>query len=211
MKNTLIKKIIGVLAVAFILSVAFYGTFLPMRKSQLFIQTMKNLKSAKSLTELEDAISVPLDATSPIGQEELVRNSTNIFLNLVQQNDRPEVIAELINYAEKYYNPIIERGRGMSFEQNLYLLGALNESAFIKTRDPKYLAASKRYYLQGLELGPKRPQFLYGMFDVYRTEGNIEGAKKIADQLLSQWPDDERAKKGLQDFFDYLQSLTKKK
>lgn len=216
MNNPLTKKSIGVLTTAFILSVAFYGTFLPMRKSQMFIGVMQNLRSQnlrslRSIVDFENALSVPLDAFSPVGQEELVRDTTSIILGLVQQNDEPEVINELMSYAEKYSAPIVERGRGMGFEQNLYLLGALNKAAFLKTKDVKYLQAAHKYYSQGLDLGPKRPQFLYGMFDIYRVEGNVEGAKAIANQILSQWPNDERVSKGLQEFLDYVQSLTKKK
>ncbi len=210
MSNTS-KKIISVLVAAFVLSVTFYGSFLPMRKAQIFINTMQNLRSLRSVADFENALAEPLDAPSPIGQEELVRNTTNIILGLVQQNDKPEIVSELVDYVEKYYRPIIERGRGMSFEQNLYLLGALHEAAFIKTKNPAQLQAAKNYYLKGLELGPKRPQFLYGMFDVYRTEGNVEAAKAIAAQILSQWPDDKRAQKGLQDFLDYVARLTNKK
>ena len=213
MNHSIMKKAIGVLIAVFILSVSFYGSFLPMRKSQIFISAMQYLKSVKSVSDLKDVLDAPLAAPSPIGQEELVRTATNVVLNLVQQNDKPEIIAELVNYVEKYYRPIAERGRGMSFEQNLYLLGALNETAYIKTNDIRYLQVAKGYYLKGLELGPKRPQFLYGMFDVYRTEGDVNNAKAVAGQILSQWPGDERASRGLQDFLDYVQaqSLTGKK
>lgn len=211
MNNIVVKKTIGVLIAIFILSVAFYGTFLPMRKSQIFISAMQQLRSLKSLSDLEQVFAVPLDAPSPIGQEELVRNTANVILGLIQQNDKPEIVAELLSYVEKYYRPIVERGRGMSFEQDLYLLGALNEAAFIKTKNVSYLEAAQNYYSKGLTLGPKRPQFLYGMFDIYRTEGNVDGAKAIAAQILSQWPTDERARRGLQDFLDYVEKLTSKK
>jgi len=196
----LIRKIIAVLAAAFILSVAYYGTYLPMRKSQIFISTLKGLRSAKTIEDLVRALSVPLDAPSPIGQEELVRNTSNIFLNLVQQNDKPDVVSASINFVENHYRPIIDRGRGMSFEQNLYILGVINETAFIKTKEIRYLEAAKNYYIQGSRLGPKRPQFLYGLFDIYRAVGDVENTKKIGEQILSQWPDDERTSKGLSDF-----------
>jgi hypothetical protein len=90
----------------------------------------------------------------------------------------------------------------MSFGQNLYLLGALNEVALVKTRDPKYLVAAKRYFLMGLERGPKRPQFLYGMFDVYRAEGDVVKTQEIANQILAQWPTDERTRQALAEFLE---------
>ncbi len=208
MDNPLARKVFAVLMSLFILFVAYYGSFLPMRKSQIFISTMQSLRSVNSVSGLKDAFAKPLGAPSPIGQEELVRNSANVVLGVIQQTDKPDVIADLMNFMESSYQPIVERGRGMSFEQNLYILGALNELSFVKTRDPKYFNASKSYFSRGLELGPKRPQFLYGLFDIYRMEGNVDGVKNIADQILAQWPDDDRTKTALADFI--AQSLTEK-
>lgn len=194
---------------AFILAVAYYGNFLPMRKSQIFISTMQGLRSVGSVSALKDAFSEPFNVPSPIGQEELVRNSGNVILGLVQQTDKPEIISDLMNFMESSYRPIIERGRGMSFEQNFYIMGALNELAFVKTKQTNYFNAAKSYYSEGLRLGPKRPQFLYGMFDIYRMEGNIDGTKQIANQILTQWPDDDRTKAALDDFLSKV--LTKGK
>ena len=80
----------------------------------------------------------------------------------------------------------------MSFGQDVYILGMINEIAFLKTKEPKYLQAAEKYFKMGQTLGPKRPQTLYGLLDVYRMSGNIDAFKKIADQVLSQWPDDAR-------------------
>lgn len=207
--NPIAKKIIGISATVFILLLAYYGTYLPLRKSQAFIGALRSLNSVRSLADFERAVSVPLDMPSPIGQEELVRNASNIVLNLIQQNDRPELVSELVNYIGSYYRPIIDRGRGMSFEQNIYILGALNEMAYIKTKQAKFLEAAKDYFDKGLKLGPKRPQFLYGLFDIYRMEGNVSGAKTVAEQILRQWPNDEKTRSSLADFLS--KSLTKQK
>jgi hypothetical protein len=206
--NKTLRKVIAILAAAFILSVAYYGDYLPLRKSQVFISALRELRNIKSLTDFEHTLSVPLDLPSPIGQEELVRNTANIVLNLTQQNDKPETVAEITSFIENYYRPIVERGKGMSFEQNLYIMGAINETAFVRTRDVKYLQAAHNYYNEGLKLGPKRPQFLYGMFDVYRMEGNVEAATTIANQILTQWPDDEQIRNGLNLFLSQVKVVT---
>lgn len=199
--NPVLKKTIGSLAAIFILSVAYYGNYLPLHKSQIFINSLRNdLRSINSEADFEHKLSVPLDLPSPIGQEELVRNSSNLVLNLIQSNNDPVLIGRLIDYLDGYYNPIIARDRGMSFEQNLYVLGAINETAFVKTKDVKYLEAAQKYYSHGIALGPNRPQFLYGMFDIYRMEGNIDGVKTVAERILSQWPTDDRTRAALADF-----------
>lgn len=207
--NPLVRKISTSVVSVFILLIAYYGNFLPMKKSQTLISTMQSLRSINSVLELSNAFAVPFSIPSPIGQEELVRNSGNVILGVLQQADKPDVIAELMNFIETSYQPIIEYGRGMSFEQNLYILGTLNELSFVKTGDVKYFNAAKKYYSRGLELGPKRPQFLYGMFDIYRMEGNVDGARKIAGQIMAQWPSDDRTKPALDSFLE--KALTEKK
>jgi len=206
MSSSLVRKILGVLLSAFLLSVAYYGSYLPLHKSQMFITALRNLRNIKSLADFEQSFSLPLDAPSPVGQEELVRNTANTVLGLMQQQGvSSQIAAELMKYVQNYYAPLIDRGRGMSFEQNLYLLGALNEIMYTRTGDAKYLQAADKYYSEGLQFGPKRPQFLYGLFDVYRMEGNIVGVQAIAQQILSQWPDDQRTRSALA---DYLASVS---
>lgn len=186
-----------------------------MRKSQLFIEAMQKLPSVTSVPDLISTLSVPFDAPSPVGQEELVRNSANVVLGAIQQTNDPTVISSLMDFIETRYQPIIARGTGMSFEQNLYILGTMNELAFVRTQDTKYFTAAKNYYSQGLALGPKRPQFLYGMFDIYRIEGNVDSVTAITNQILSQWPNDDRTRSNYEDFLQKVATVptatTKKK
>src|SRR4051812_37056161 len=115
--NPVSKKIISIAVSAAIFSVAYYGSFLPLRKAQMFIATLQGLQStpATSLLDLETRLSVPLNAPSPIGQEELVRNTANSVLNFVQQSPNTSSTVELVNFLMSYYGPILDRGRGMSF------------------------------------------------------------------------------------------------
>lgn len=171
---------------------------------------MRNLNKVASLEDFKMAMSKPLELASPIGQEELLRQFGSTILNILQDSNTPaEVVPELVNHLNQYYLPIIEKGQGMSFNQNLYILGTINEVAFLKTNNPKYLLAAKSYYLKSFEIGPKRPQALFGLFDVYRIEGDVENTKKIANQILEQWPGEERTKGALQTFLDRM--LTEKK
>ncbi len=194
--NPAIKKTISILIVAGLVAVAIYGSILPYRKSGAFIEAMRRLNSAKSLDEFKTIMSRPLEMTSPIGQDELVRNLASVVTNLVERNGqgRPEFVASVIEYLQGYYDPIISYGKGPSFSQNLYVLGILNEIAFLQTQDKAYLAAAKNYFSRGHELGPRRPQFLYGLFDVYRAEGDTQKAVEIANQILTYWPNDTQIK-----------------
>lgn len=204
-----VKKTIAALISFLVLAVAYYGNYLPMRKSQIYISTLRSLQSVRSLADFEKDLSVPLDFPSPIGQEELVRSSSNMIMNIIQENNNPQVISEVLDYYKSYYRPIIDRGRGMSFEQNLYILGKISEIAFVRTKEIKYFNAAKDYFSQGLRLGPRRPQFLYAMFDIYRMEGNVDGAKSTVDKILSQWPSDQKIRQLLGNFLSQMAAAKK--
>lgn len=191
--------------------VAYYGTYLPLHKSRLFIEVIEGRSDVRTLQDFEKVVSVPLNASSPIGQEELVRNFANSILELAQRtpSNQPEVIRESLRFLDSYYKPIIDRGRGMSFEQDLYILGALNELAFVRTRGPDYLEAAGKYFAKGVELGPNRPQSLQGLFDVYRLEGDVQNAATVGARILELWPNDDRAREILGQFLKQTRGAKK--
>ncbi len=191
----LIRKTIGVTLAAMLVALAYLGSFLPMRKSAAFIRGMRAVETISANDKLtpelfESIMSGPLLAPSPIGQEELVRQATGMVLDLIQGGTaEPE---RLVNFAESFYTPIIERGRGMSFSQDLYVLGLMHQAALMKTRDGRHLAATIAYFEKGLRLSPDRPQFLYGLFDAYRLVGDFEKAREVGERIANNWSSDER-------------------
>jgi hypothetical protein len=194
MEDRTYQRVLAIIIVAAIFGIAAYGSYLPMRKAQMFIATLQGLQTkqgqATSLQDLESKLSTPLDYPSPIGQEELVRNMANSILSFVQQSNDASSTAALIGYLNSYYDPILNAGKGMSFGQDLYLEGAINEIAFANTGDPTYLAAAQKWYTEGVTLGPNRPQALYGLFDIYRAESNATGTIAVGTTILRNWPTD---------------------
>lgn len=190
--NDTSKKIIAIAVSVAVLAISYYGSYLPLRKAQMFIATLQGLQTTPptSLSDLTTRLSVPLDYPSPIGQEELVRNTANSVLNFVQQSPDATSTAGLIDFLMSYYDPILAKGAGMSFGQDLYLVGAINEVAFARTGGTVFLADAQKYYQEGILLGPNRPQPLYGLFDVYRAEGDASDTLAVADKILMNWPSD---------------------
>ena len=203
--DSTVKRTIAVIVIILVLGVAIYGSYLPLRKAEIYIDTLQALQTPAtaptSLQDLETRVSVPLNYPSPIGQEELVRNFANSVLSFVQE---PGIDAtstsELITYLNSYYDPILNAGRGMSFGQDLYLEGAINEVAFAHVGNPMYLIAAQNYYKEAQADGPNRPQALYGLFDVYSEEGNVTGTVAVADTILAIWPTDTTIGPALQKF-----------
>jgi hypothetical protein len=187
------KQVIASIVTAFLLFVAVLGSYLPMRKAEMFISALQSIQTqpVSSLGDLEGRVSPALDAPSPIGQEELVRNLANSVLGFAQNNQNQSSTEELLVFLHSYYDPILARNKGMSFGQDLYLMGAIHEIAFVKTGDSVYLNLSRQYYAEGNELGPNRPQTLYGLFDVYRFENDLPDAVAVAQKILSNWSTDQ--------------------
>ena len=204
------KQVIAVVVSLFIVAAAIYGSYLPMRKAQIFIATLQGLQGSpvSSLNELTDRLSVPLDYPSPVGQEELVRNTANNVLGFISQGADPTSTAVLVSFLNAYFAPIIAREKGMSFGQDLYLMGAINEMAYVHSGNPVYLTAAEKYYADGVALGPNRPQSLYGLFDVYRAEGNVANATAIGQRILSNWPSDVNITNSLQAFLKTTSGAT---
>jgi hypothetical protein len=194
------KQIIAVILSILVVGVAVYGSYFPMRKAEIFIATLQGLQSqpVSTLNELESRLAIPLNYTSPIGQEELVRNTANNILGFISQGADPTSTAVLVSFLDSYYAPIIARGKGMSFGQDLYLMGAINETAYAHTGNQAYLAAAQKYYEEAVTLGPNRPQSLYGLFDVYRAEGNVASSTAVGEKILSNWPTDTSIAQALQ-------------
>lgn len=196
--NSTTKQITAIILSLAIVGIFFYGSYLPYRKSVLFIRAMSTASSVKTFGEFMNLFAIPLDAPSPLGQEELVRNLGSTMLELLKSNgENAELTQAALDFLGGYYEPIIARGRGMSFEQNLFMLGSLNEIAYLKTKDPKYLAVAEQYLEQGRVLGPKRPQFLYGLMDIYRLKNDMGKATVVVQEILTLWPDDEKLKSAL--------------
>ncbi len=224
MDKGLIKKILSCGAALLLVVVAYYGSYLPFKKSQTFIGALRSPETSKSIDSFERLLGFALKAPSPIGQEELVRNAGNMVMDIVRSSDgNPEFIKRLTDFLKTYYQPIIERGRGMSFTQNLYLLGALHELAALKFNEflaknasaldeksvtaikvlqGSYIEDAKGYFLAGKALSPTRPQFLYGLLDIYRIENDRDQVRAIGAQILSQWPNDDRTRQVLKEFLE---------
>ncbi len=208
----LTKKILAVVAVCVLAFVAYYGTYLPLQKSQSFISTIRGVGGAHSLEEFERLFASSLDIPSPIGHEELVRNMATEIVGFVGRGGTaPAVEEEIAKFVVRYFTPIIARGRGMSFEQDLYILGTLERMVYQHTRKKEYLDTAEQYFLQGLQFGPKRPQFLYALSDIYLIKQDVARLKKITEQIHKQWPEDARASAILDAIKEVTSSLPKVK
>lgn len=192
--NDDLKKILAVAVCVFLAAMAVYGSYLPYRKSGYYIDAIRAIQGNKidSLESFEKTLELPFEAGGPIGQNEIVRNSSNYVTSLIKANGKmyPVIVDPLIDFLRKYYDPILDTPQGMSFGQDLLLMGTVYENAFLATNNPKYLKGAIYFLEKARELGPNRPQSLLALFDMYRLAGDKKNAIEVGENILTLWPKD---------------------
>jgi len=188
------KKLISTIIVFIALGMAYFGAYLPLRKGQLIIEAMRSLGSVKTVQDLENVLSEPLDFYSPVGQDESVRQVSAVISGILsKQKTMPQDVAVvLINFVVGYFDPIISSGHGGNFSQDFLTLGQIYQTAGMNYNSDVYLNKAVEYYKRGLDYSPNRPQFLYNLLNIYIAQNDLKSAKEIGDIILKNWPQDEK-------------------
>lgn len=182
MKNEILKTftLIGVIIVS-VLAIIF-GSYLPLVKSQLYIDALSLMPSVKTIQEFEANFDKALKYYSPVGDEEVIKYLTSTILQIASQQNQPEAVDRaLTSYIEPYL-----------FKNDVrhLLAGAqLHETLLNKYKHPEDLQKTDSYIQAAYAIGPKLPPVLYNLFDIYRIEGNISKAKEIGQTILLYWSD----------------------
>lgn len=186
------KKATAVGASAFLLFVAYYGSFLPIRKAQMSIDAVEQIKTVSSMNDVVDILSAPLKQESPIGQEDLIIKSAELVDALTDKYGvkRPAIIPPLVAFVKRYYDPYLAAGPSANVSRGLYVVGNMNMDAYGFLHQQQYLDDAKRYFELGLAHCPTRPEFISSLFDVYAMEGNLDGARKMGGLMTTYWPQD---------------------
>lgn len=198
--NSTPRKTIAIILSMFVLGLMYFGSYLPLKKSQFYIQAMIAFQSGKikSVKNLTDAFNLAFNYYSPIGQDEIVSYYTGgILANLINQQTNQQVIEILVKDVEKYTEPIVKTGKGFGFSQNLYNFAKIYQLAAQKLQNIEYLQKSVDLFYKGLENSPNREIFLEGLFIDYQIAGNKARAKEVGEIILKYWPEKEEIKKAI--------------
>lgn len=158
-----------------------YGVYLPLKKSSAYIDAIRNLQNAKSLSEViagyERAFSVP----SPIGGEEIAKFTAYDVLNMISNSRQPEQVSrELVAYVE-----------AKAFTNNvrhLLAIAQLHATLWQRFRKDEDYAAAERYYRDAYAIGPKLPPVLFGLLNLYSAKGDTVKAEEIGKEIVHYWP-----------------------
>ena len=207
MIDPLIKKTLSILASAVVVVFLYFGAYLPYEKSQKLISAMGSIQNGASLQGYENAFSSVLDYYSPVGQEESVKQLGNTTLSILSsQKNLPKNIAEeLLKFNLKYFEPIINDSRGGNASQNILVVGQIYHTLALNYNDLNYLNIAIDYYQKGLVNSPRRPQFLYSLFEAYQAKRDYNLAIKTGEEILKYWPSDMKVKQAVEE----MKKLTK--
>lgn len=182
-----IKKIAVFIGIALAILSIYFGSLLPLVKSQRYISAVSVMSSIKSLEQFKKIFDRVFDFYSPVGDEETAKFLGSSIVNIVNQKEQPENVS-------RYLVEYIESKLQENNVRHLIMLGQMYSVLWQKSGNEKDSGKAEKYYQKALAIGPKLPPALYGLFDFYRTRGDQEKIRKIGERILQLWPEDEKVK-----------------
>lgn len=202
--KTRLKEIISIFVIIIALVLIYTSAYLPYVKASLYIKALKEQTKATSVEEFITPMEKAFNFWSPVGQPEEIRFfASNIASMLFSQKESTssipqEVAFALVDYTVKLLNSNPPGMKGLNYSQSLLLEASLLFTYGQRFNDFESLKKAEDLYKKGLELSPKRPQFLYGLLSIYLYENRKDDLKNVAQEILKYWPQDERVKQILE-------------
>lgn len=192
--NPIIKYVVAVILTLFICWVFIFGTYSIFTKAGMYISAVRTTKQIKSIGDFLGNFDPALEYQAPAGQDEIAANYLGIIYNVIGEQSNPEVIKMLIGEAEKWGLPIVARDRGFNFNSILFNMGSVYEAAAVKLNDKNYYQRALALFEYGNKLSPQKQVFMESLLDLYKMGGDKVSAINMANQILSFWPDDGKAR-----------------
>jgi tetratricopeptide (TPR) repeat protein len=187
----LFKSVLAPILVILAVIGLYLGAYLPYAKGGMFISALQEASQARTVQELEDAFNSALNFYSPVGQQETERYVGDQIVNILgQKGITPQISQALTDYLDKIIHIDYPTARGLDFTQEYLALANVHQINWINTKNPNDLALAEKYYQEGLQLSPVRPQFLYGLLQLYLNNGDAAQALPIAEKIHTLWPTD---------------------
>jgi tetratricopeptide (TPR) repeat protein len=186
-KNLLILA--GVLAA--LLSI-YFGSYLPLKKAQLYISALNAAQGSTQTLQTFEALFQPaLSLPSPVGGEEVFKYFSSDVANALTDTSTNEAVSvALVRFLEPYAR--------QDDVMHLLSMGSIYNTLWQNFRRDEYYEKAESYYEKALALGPKLPQSLYSLLNLYELKGDVAKAQATARTILSYWPSDEAVRRVLQ-------------
>lgn len=186
--SQIIKKIVIVIVIVIVVFGLYLGAYLPFKQAKAFISVNRALPSVKTTDEVERIFDGVLDIGSPVASDEIRGFVLDQLTNILRTRPPEEVGKIIIGYAEEKARPVLENPVSPELTKMILKMGILYQNAWSLYRDELYAKKTEEFYLRGLEISPNRPQFLYGLFDLYVSRNERGKAAVIAETINRFWP-----------------------
>ena len=196
--KTLLKKIVIVAAIVAVAVGLYLGAYLPYKKAKAFISTVRSLQAVRSVDELKTRFDNVLGIDSPVAEDEAIGFVVDQLTNIIRSRPPEEVGESIINYAEEVTHPVLVNSRSPELTRMILKMGIVYQTAWSVYENEVYAKAAEDLYLKGLEISPNRPQFLYGLFDLYFSKNDTGKAVEIGREIIRFWPTDLSIERRLQ-------------
>ena len=180
------QTFIIILIIAALLAV-YFGSYLPYKKSSLFISVLNNQNQIRTVGDFKNAFDRVFNFYSPVGGEEVTKFSGNNIDSIVSGEQRPEAEEGMKALAVYLESKIFA-----SDVQHLLTMASIYSNLWFHYQREEYFDRAVDYHLQVLSLGPSLPHSLYNLFDLYRRHGDKAKAQEIGQRIVKLWPQDAR-------------------
>lgn len=168
-----------------------FGSLLPFLKAQKYITAVRSLSQVRSLDQFRATFDHALDFYSPVGAEETGKFLGNEIFNAVNNPQQQEEISRaLVAYIEPHLLKDNVR--------HLLLLGRMHYMLWLNFKDDRNFASAEQYFLAAHAIGPRLPNPMYGLLELYEKRGDQAKVREFAEKILSYWPSDGRVRAFLQ-------------
>lgn len=181
--NKIIKNFPIVLLIVLAVAGIVFGAYAPLSRSMRYIKALTDIASVHTVEGFGQTFLPALTHWSPIGREEVVKFLANNIIEIVSQQNQPEVVARaLVEFIEPHLfgNDVRHLLLGGSLRAILWQSYGRQEIDFEK---------AEAYYRAASAIGPKLPPPLYGLLELYRQKGDVEKAGLVGGQIITLWPD----------------------
>ncbi len=175
--TALIGSILALLAI-------YFGAILPYVKASRYIAAETTANSISDERDFENHFNYALQFYSPIGGEELPKYLSSDITSLLPRLASPDsepVARALVNYIEPYLWQNDVRHLIVIAQMHYILL-----RNFHRVEDFK---AVETAFNQAHEIGPKLPQPLFGLYQLYTDAKQTAAADTEKAEILKLWPD----------------------
>lgn len=185
--NILLRQSFIIILIIAALLAIYFGSYLPYRKSALFISALNNQNQIRTVGDFKNVFDKVFNFYSPVGQEEVVKYlgyNLESIINGEKRQEAEEGMKTLTIYLEeKIFNNDV---------QHLLTIAAIYNNLWAHYRRDEYFDKAVDYYRQALTLGSRLPHALYSLFGLYYDKRDKTAAEAVAAEILKWWPQDER-------------------